>query len=150
VTLAAALVDQPPQRLEELRNAVDFIENHQAVLEGAQEQGRVRQLRTVVRSLQIQIERGHLLGHCQRQGRLAHLAGTKQRYGCLAVQGLLDDGQNAPRYHPCKLHMPCSICKSKRVQRSLVFGLIRAYAARTQEVERGTRTDAADSHAGSP
>ena len=110
---AATLIDESAQRLEDLRHAVDLIEDDQAVFVGAQEQRRVAELRAVLARFEVQVECVRTLGHCESEGRLADLPGPQQGHGSLAVQGVLNGCQCAAWNHPCILNTPCLICKDE-------------------------------------
>ena len=58
MALAAAFVDQAPQRLEEFGDTVDLIQDHQTVLERVEKERRVRQLRAVARRFRVDVDPG--------------------------------------------------------------------------------------------
>ena len=107
----SAAVYQAPQALEELGNALDFIENNQLVFMLREIEFRLGQLGAIRRRFQIEIDRGAFLRHGQRQCGLAHLAWSKQR-NCRRF------GQRSPKifqlvtdYHPCNYGYLFHKCK---------------------------------------
>ncbi len=103
MTAAAALVNQAAQRLEYFRRAVDFIENDQPVLIGAQKKRRLDQLVPVLRRLQIEIERVGALRDCQGERRLADLTRANEGNGGFPIQGCSNRRESVAWDHPCKL-----------------------------------------------
>nr|WP_058555583.1 hypothetical protein [Thiohalocapsa sp. ML1] len=65
---AAPAVDHPAQGVEQLRHAVDLVQDHQPVLGGRKEQGRVGEAVAVVALFQVQIECISPLANRERLG----------------------------------------------------------------------------------
>ena len=57
------MIDESAQRLEDLRHAVDLLEDDQGVFVGAQKQRRVAELRAVLGRFEVQVECVRTLGH---------------------------------------------------------------------------------------
>jgi len=72
--LAAPFIDQAAQRREQLWDAMDFVEDHQLILELPQETSRIGQLQAIIGDLQIEINGRNFRRHLTGQGRFSGLA----------------------------------------------------------------------------
>jgi len=73
----AVLVDQATQDSEQVRGALDLVQDDKLVGMQGQKRKRISQLDQVLRAFQVQIKGGTALGQNVRQGRLADLPGPQ-------------------------------------------------------------------------
>ena len=99
---ASTPVDQAAQLREQSRRPVDFVQHDEAVFVRGQEHGRLRETAPIGARLEVDVQRVHLLGDIEGEGRLADLARADQRHGRLAAQGLANACAGATGNHPCK------------------------------------------------
>jgi hypothetical protein len=103
VTAPAALINQATQFLEQLRNTVYLIENHQTILIGLEKQNRIGKLAAVGARFQIEIQSIAILADLKGKRGLSHLPWSDQGYRSLTGKGLFDQFVGASRNHPCNL-----------------------------------------------
>ena len=82
----AATVDQSAQLLKQFRDAVNLVQNDEAVLVLAEIERGVGELDAIRVGLQVEIDRLRSLRDLEGQSRLADLAGAEQDHGGLAVE----------------------------------------------------------------
>ena len=88
---APALIDNAAKRVEQLRDAMNFVQYDQAVLILAKEDNRLDQLLPVLSCLQIKIKRsGVRVGNLSRKGRLSNLPWSDNRHSRLSLESQLD------------------------------------------------------------
>ena len=108
---AAPGVDQAAKVREQLRRAMDFVDDDQAIgVHPEKEQG-LGQPGAIEARLEVEVEGALDLGDLVGEGRLPHLAWTDQRHRRLAGQGNPEGFRRTSIYHPCKLKKSVSICK---------------------------------------
>ena len=76
-----ARVDEPAQAPEELRGALDLVEDDELVRVLRQVELRLGELGAVRLGLEVEIDRRPRAGQLERQRGLAHLARPEQRHG---------------------------------------------------------------------
>lgn len=98
--LAAPLIDQPAQRLEQLRHALHFVEDHQLVAMLREIQHGVCQFGEIGVSFEIKVDRGPEAARCSASEVLPTWRGTEQgnglapRSGPVAGAAGVDDGSS--------------------------------------------------------
>ena len=102
VAAPAALVDQASQCLKDLRRAMNFVKDHQAILVGTQEQGWIGELGAVFGGFQVEIDRRPLVCDIQSERRLSDLPWSDNGHGRLPCQRFPDLCFGTTLYnHPC-------------------------------------------------
>jgi hypothetical protein len=91
-----APVDEAAQGLEDSGCAVDLVENDEALLVPGEVLFRVGQLGAVGLLLEVEVDRGALLGEVESQGRLADLARPEQCHCRKLVDELSEFGAHSP------------------------------------------------------
>ena len=104
-------VDEPAQALEELRRALDLVEDDELVLVLRQVELGLGELGAVGLGLEIEIDRRPGCGHLQRQRCLAHLARPQQRHGRGLGQGTGERGEQVTGNHHCNYGETFRNCK---------------------------------------
>jgi len=100
--------------LEQFRDPVDLIQNHQPVLVGREEQRRVREFGALLGQLQVKVQGTRLLGDGQSQRGFSDLAWPDQGDRRLAGKRVLDGLECVAGEHPCNSKAVFSIYKDER------------------------------------
>jgi hypothetical protein len=106
-----ALVDQPAQCGEQLRNPLHFIENHQIVFMPREIECRVRELLSIHLRFQIQIDALSPLRDRMGKRSLADLARTEQSHSRHMAKAFPNQSFDSTRYHPGSYGILCQICR---------------------------------------
>ena len=111
VSAAAAFVDEPAEAPEELRGALDLVEDDQLVRVLRQVELRLGELCAVGFGLQIEIDRRPCSGDFMRQRGLARLTRPQQRHRRNFGQGGHERREKPARDHPCNYGATLQKCK---------------------------------------
>jgi hypothetical protein len=101
----ATFVNQAAQRLGQLGDAVNPIEDDQAIFVRPQEDRRVAELLVVLPRFKVEVKRSRLRRHRKRECCPADLPRDEQAHGSLPVQGVRDQMKGRARYRPCTLNI---------------------------------------------
>lgn len=110
----STLVDQAAEGRENLRRAMNLVEDDQTIFVVAEKEGWFAEFLTILARLQIEVQGVSFAGDLMSQSGLAHLSGPEQGDGSLSAQGARDSVMSAPRNHPRKLNTLYSICEANR------------------------------------
>jgi hypothetical protein len=106
-----AFVDEAAEHAEELRGALDLIEDDELVVVLREIELRLGQLRAVAFGFEIEVEGRPILGDLESQRGLAGLSRTEQRHGRRFCEGGAEVCQEEPVDHPCNYGVPLQQCK---------------------------------------
>ena len=108
---ATSGVDQPAKIPEQLRRAMDLVDDDEAIRIPPEKERRISEPRPIGARLEIEIEGTIRLGDLVSKGSFPYLSGAEQRHRCLPGQA----GPHIPgctsSYHACKLKRSVWICK---------------------------------------
>ena len=107
-------IDEPAQMPEELRRALDLVEDDELVLVLRQVERGLGQLGPVGFGLEIEIDRRPRLGHFERQRGLAYLTRPQERHRRGFSQARGERRQQAAGKHPCNCGVALRKCKDGR------------------------------------
>src|SRR5919106_1339576 len=106
-------VDKPSQVPEELRHALDLVEDDELVLVSRQIELRLGELGPIGFGLEIEIDRRPRLGDFERQRSLARLTRPQQRRRRGFGQGSSERGEEPAGNHPCNYGVTLQKCKDR-------------------------------------
>ncbi len=115
-------VDQPAQAAEELRRALDLVEDDQLVLVLRQVQFRLGEFGPVGFGLQVEVDRRPRLGDFERERGLPDLPRPQQSGGRRFLEGGGKRCEQAAMDHPCNYGVTFQKCKDNLVPNKWNYG----------------------------